>query len=329
MNNMKNRILPFLRILKFNIYVIGYANQGESIIFTLENDYGIIYSGVIDCFENDNLNQTINILNNLKIEKLDVLCWTHPHEDHTIGMDKLIEQYTSEKTKLIYPANVYNVNQQNYHTKKTSDMIKKVILSRKKKKPSLSPINGFKPIDRKQLGNQPDNFYELEIMALTPVSEILERRILEGKVNTPNDYSISIIISVGGINFLFGGDIQDTTIKKVDKNYIPLKIDYIKIPHHASKHSIALLNWCSRINKSSISCTTEYSSSNLPDKDVIDKYKLYFNEIYCTSKKDGDKKGFGVIHTIFDVIDNSFLTEIKEDAYIMHIDDLSLKYKKI
>ena len=326
---MKNRIIPFFSKLQFNVYIIGYETQGESILFTIENDYGIAYSGVIDCFEKDNFNETINLLDELNINKLDILCWTHPHEDHTKGMDKLIKLYTSERTKLIYPANVYNIKQENEYTKKTSEMIKDIISSRKKKKPAIYPINGFRPIDRKQLGNQPDNFYELSINALTPVSEIIEKRIVEGKVNTPNDYSISLLVSVGGVNFLFGGDIQDATIKKIDEDYIPPKIDYVKIPHHSSKHSMSLLKWFNKLNKSSISCTTEYSPSNLPNEGVIDRYKLYFNEIYCTNKKTKDKNGLGVIHTIYDVIDKSFSTNTKKDAYTMHTSNMNINYKKL
>lgn len=326
---MKNRIIPFFSKLKFNVYIIGYQTQGESILFTIENDYGIAYSGVIDCFEKDNFNETINLLNELNIKDLNILCWTHPHEDHTKGMDILIQSYVSDCTKLIYPANVYNIKQDNEYAKKTSNLIKNIILSSKRKKPKLYPVNGFKPIDRKQLGNQPKNYYKLEISALTPVSEILEKRIIQEKVNTPNDYSISILISIGGINFLFGGDIQDTTIKKIDMDYVPAKIDYVKIPHHSSKHSISLLTWFDKLNKSSISCTTEYSLSNLPDRDVINSYKLYFNEIYCTNKKDKNNDGVGIVHTVYDVINKNFCTNTKKDAYAIKLDKINIKSKNL
>lgn len=326
----KNKILPFLKKLKFNVYVIGYKGQGESIVFTLENDYSVIYSGVIDCFEKENINETINLLKNkLNIEKLDILCWTHPHEDHTKGMDKLINSYTSEKTKLVYPANIYNVKQENEHMRKTSEILKEIILSQKHKKQELYPINGYRPIDRRQLGNQLDKSYELNIVALTPVSSVLEKRILQGKENTPNDYSISLLVSIGGVSFLFSGDIQDITIKKIDTSYLPDKIDYVKIPHHSSKHSLSLLNWFSKSNKSSISCTTEYSISNLPDKGVIDKYKLYFNEIYFTNEKSENDNGLGIVHTVYDVTGNSFFTSVEKDAYAIHKNNINIKSKKL
>lgn len=330
MNKFHNKILPFLEKLKFNIYVIGYKGQGESIVFTLENDYNIIYSGVIDSFEKENINETINLLNEeLNIEKLDVLCWTHPHEDHTKGMNNLMANYTSDKTKIIYPANIYNIKQENEHMKKTSDELRKIILSKKHKKPKLYPVNGYKLVDRRQLGNQPGKSYELSVVALTPVSEVLERRILQGKKDNPNDYSISLLVSIGGVSFLFGGDIQDITIRKVDTDYLPDKIDYVKIPHHSSKHSLALLNWFNKANKSSISCTTEYSSSNLPDNRVLEQYKLYFNEIYFTNKNDETCQGVGVIHTVYDIIDNSFLTNTKKDAYAIHKSNINIKSKKL
>lgn len=311
---MRNRIVPLLNSLKISVYLIGYERLGESIVFVLENDFGIFYSGVVDSFKREDNNKTIEILDRLGVNTLDLLVWTHPHEDHTLGMCELIDRYTTEDTRIVYPSNVYNVNQNIESIRETSEKIEQILTSQKRKKPILRGINGYSPIYKCQIGNQINKSFEFQVIALSPVSEIIEKRIFNGKVNTPNDYSISLLISLGGINFFLGGDIQDTTINRIEEMYLPNKIDYVKIPHHASKHSTKLLDWFDKLDKSSISCTTEYRSSNLPSMNVIAKYKNFFREIYTTNINPQNPVGFGVIKTVYDVINNSFSTNIYGDG---------------
>ena len=88
-----------------DIYVIGYSHQGESILFVLyanKPEYKVVYSMVIDCYE-ENINITKELLDEILISKktLDMLVWTHPHDDHTKGLEQLIDNYCSKDTKII------------------------------------------------------------------------------------------------------------------------------------------------------------------------------------------------------------------------------------
>lgn len=85
-----------------SIYHIGYASQGESSLFILHTSTGsVLYSLVIDCYE-DNCNETDRILKEWNLErKVNLIIWTHPHDDHSIGMKHIIEKYSNKSTKYV------------------------------------------------------------------------------------------------------------------------------------------------------------------------------------------------------------------------------------
>ena len=49
----------FDRKLEFEINLIGYKHKGESIIFFLRTDGKIVYSGIVDCYEDEAKNEAI------------------------------------------------------------------------------------------------------------------------------------------------------------------------------------------------------------------------------------------------------------------------------
>ena len=81
-----SKIRLYSNSLFFEVYLIGYNSQGESILFFLRTDEGVIYSGVVDCYTYKSINKTIDLLKKENIEKIDFLCWTHPHDDHSLGI---------------------------------------------------------------------------------------------------------------------------------------------------------------------------------------------------------------------------------------------------
>lgn len=88
-----SKIRLYSNSLFFEVYLIGYNSQGESILFFLRTDEGVIYSGVVDCYTYKSINKTIDLLKKENIEKIDFLCWTHPHDDHSLGIDKLLGKH--------------------------------------------------------------------------------------------------------------------------------------------------------------------------------------------------------------------------------------------
>ena len=92
--------------LYLEVYLLGYPGQGESILFlikTIEDKDVILYSGVIDSYENNGTNKTIELLECLNIKKLNFLCWTHPDIDHSLGIDTILQRYTNKETRVVLP----------------------------------------------------------------------------------------------------------------------------------------------------------------------------------------------------------------------------------
>lgn len=84
-----------------SIYHIGYSSEGESSLFILHtSDKNVLYSIVIDCYE-ENCNETDRILEEWQLErKVNLIIWTHPHDDHSLGIDNIIGKYSNDKTKI-------------------------------------------------------------------------------------------------------------------------------------------------------------------------------------------------------------------------------------
>lgn len=82
----------------FEINVIGYRTRGESIVFFLKTDDEVAYAGLVDCYELESVNMAANLLSETGADYLDFVCWTHPHEDHSVGLAEIIRKYCSEKT---------------------------------------------------------------------------------------------------------------------------------------------------------------------------------------------------------------------------------------
>lgn len=83
--------------LNLSIYLIGYKNVGESIIVLFNDeqktDESAVFSIVVDCYKNDNLFLTQKILDDNGVKGVDMVCWTHPHRDHTPGIDAIVNKY--------------------------------------------------------------------------------------------------------------------------------------------------------------------------------------------------------------------------------------------
>lgn len=98
--------------LRVKIFVIGYKNQGESIIILFidagEEGCPVKYSIVIDCFKYNKRNITDEILRRYSVDTISMLCWTHPDLDHSVDIDTLIKKYCKGSTQILLPEHFYN-----------------------------------------------------------------------------------------------------------------------------------------------------------------------------------------------------------------------------
>lgn len=300
--------------LNVKIVVIGYGCYGDSSIILLMDGETVFYSLVIDSFHYSEdrsktkpfINKAADILNKYHVERLDVLCWTHPHDDHSKGLPRLISKYCDEETKVVFPM---------YLQRNSVDIVKygvvskynlDCILSKNKKHEILAvPIgvadNADQNIDEFSIKDMycSDLTANVRIDAITPISSRLTEFVNDSFCNDPNELSISMVIDINGYGLYFGGDTTNNHIER-SKHSMIKRCRFVKIPHHASPTANKLTHYLP--SELDAVCTTvfKWGKSSLPDNTVIDVYRRFNADIYSTNKDSGDKYPCGIIEYSYD-----------------------------
>jgi ribonuclease BN (tRNA processing enzyme) len=89
--------------LIFEVHVIGYEKLGESIVLFLKADDKIVFSGMIDCYEQGSINKSVEVLKEANCIRLDFVCLTHPHKDHVKGFQFVLDNYCDKDTVFRIP----------------------------------------------------------------------------------------------------------------------------------------------------------------------------------------------------------------------------------
>ncbi len=264
------------------------------------------------------------MLENSGKETFDFVCWTHPHDDHTVGMDRVLEKYCDSDTIFSMPC--YDILNREYteNVQKAYNSLFEIIKSKKKRKMHVCPTSDRKMIEsflcRKTNGIDKFRF---EINSFAPNGNILLSQYIKDIKTIGNLYSIGLIISVGEFSIMLAGDVEDRTIEQIPKFYIDRQIDYIKIPHHASNTSgkiIDKLKGCD-MEAPEIATSTVYRSHDLPDENILERYiewnhnmKLFLSGDLIPQK---DYTRLGLIRTIFNLTprkEEDIITELHGNA---------------
>lgn len=297
----------FTNSLILEVYLIGYTNKGESIVFFFKTDNTICYSGVVDCYEYKSVNKTIELLKKENLETIDFLCWTHPHDDHSIGIETLLEQYCDDHTKIwltdIYPDKIEECG----YSKSSIKMYTNIKSRVRTQKSRIKFAKDDTTLDRfRCVGCET---YLIEIKSFAPNSTIIAERKELNQDEEGNPYSIGLSIFAGKFNIMLCGDVENKTIERFDESFFDTPIDYIKIPHHGSSTGNLLPKILKRfgIDAPSVATSTVYSQHNLPEEAVLMDYKKWHTkEIYITShlSSDSNKETYGIVFTSFDILEN-------------------------
>lgn len=320
--------------LVLKIYTVGYKSMGESIIFLIIVDGNIKFSGVVDCYETENLNKTLEILKENKIQTLDFICMTHPDKDHCRGLEKILNM-TQETTKIVYPINLfYNGEEYDKYVNTAVTAIAQFVKmnTNNSNKPQLISCVGKKiiPIEKSFKDVNTGYVYPVEIKTYSPITDVLEKRpsklfikgIRELEKIEHNDLSIMLSVAVGDFKMLLCGDIENDSIQllkkeftKEDMLFFSKTIDYYKIPHHGSNGSNEMKKMLSTVSELSNSITTVYANKHLPDSDMINYYKSKSEKIYCTSNiKNENKYEYGIVELTIDLLNGTIKEEKKANA---------------
>lgn len=311
---MKRKL--FDKALDFEINVIGYKNEGESIVFFLKADGKAVYAGLVDCYEDAEENVALTLLKNEKMDSFDFVCWTHPHADHTIGMDRIISEFCDNKTLFWIPPFISkDVEACPSAAQSAYKEIFEALESKKRIKMRIREASDAKILERFECcGNISIHPYIFEIRSFAPDTTLLGELKVQERFNTGNVYSIGLVINIGHFYVVLAGDVENRTIKCIpDFNFnIKERIDYIKIPHHASQGSSYLIDRFNELGIASpaLATTTVLRLHNLPDKEVLKRYAAWGKDIavYATGdieNCENDIEKSGIVRTSFDVLERN------------------------
>lgn len=284
--------------IEIHIHVIGYFPKGESILVILwdGNDSTVLKSILIDSYQIDGNNKFEALLKHYSIDssKLDYFIWTHPDLDHSLGIPEIIKNYTNKETRYLVPVGL---------TSKVLKSMKSALFRswlsiKKRPRYSVSPIStSIRYSSAPNIcqyyedGINDDVKFSLEIVA--PLSEVSFNETEKKKTPYKNDISIAFNIVLGNLRFFFGGDITNTTIRKISEEIFRNTV-FVKIPHHGSDTSDELPNKYSnnehddtldeRYPIIAVSTIFEDHPTHLPKNDVLDLYKDLASHILLTNK---------------------------------------------
>lgn len=184
--------------LKISYIDVG---QGDSILVQVNNK-----NLLIDAGPSENTDKLVSFLTKQKIQRLDYVIATHPHEDHIGGMPAVIKKY-----------HIVNFYAPKVITNTT--FFENMILALKNKN---IKIYQAKPEMTLDLGK------DVDCNIIAPNSSNYEDL---------NNYSVVVKLSYKNCKFLFMGDAQSLSEEEMLDNNIDVSCDVLKIGHHGSKTS--------------------------------------------------------------------------------------------
>ena len=145
-----------------------------------------------------------------------MIIWTHPDNDHSKGLEKIISKYANTKTIIVTPdgMNIWTMIRANtfttylmvlYYVRKNRLLIEHVNNSNHRKSP-----DEYLPLYISD-GVLDDLHFSVEI--LTPHADSIIKKTEINKTFKNNDISISFVVHFGMMNFYFGGDVENDAIK--------------------------------------------------------------------------------------------------------------------
>lgn len=270
--------------LVIQVYVVGYRVQGESIIILFKEGDIVFYSIVIDSFfieeETARINRTIDILDSNGVDKVSMLFMTHPHKDHILGMDELVNTYIDGRAKFYYPTHAFDIEKGNVVLTEEEKMVLDILRQNKDFHNSTSnqvgvPEGGYVTLETIKIFDNDDSEEKrpipIEIVALTPVVSVNDWKRSNKRLD-PNDLSISLLINIQDYYLFFGADTTNAHISHFDNDTMSA-VRFVKIPHHASDTSDKLVDYLAT-EQLDYACSTSFyvGQSSLPKDEVIELY---------------------------------------------------------
>jgi len=258
--------MPSTTKIKDESLVIVTLNvgDGDAVLVRFPPAHGKKTGAVVDCYKGD---KTIAAIQDLGIAKLNFVCATHPHYDHTAGMSKLIKWCLQNDVEIceFWDSGFRHVSKTHYN-----------LIRLLEENPSIkvvSPTSGFETIINKvrvlvlspsmYLKNRYDTFgtninnASVVLKLEYPVRDIAKFFLKEEEAS---DAELEEVESIKQNTVILGADAQfdawaqitqefpelvhtDNRGQMIDpkkKRFKPLRCQVFKVPHHMSKHGATL-----------------------------------------------------------------------------------------
>lgn len=224
------------------------VGQGDSIFIQLPNKETML----IDGGTKSNGDTVLNYLKEEKVEKIDYLVGTHPHEDHIGGLIEVINQYDIGK---IYMPDIV-------HTTKTFENLLLAISNK-----------GYK-MNKAIAGDMILNEEALSLKILAPEKDYQSSNL--------NNYSVVIKLDYKGNGFIFTGDAEKASEDTMLNMAYDLKADVLKAGHHGSNTSTTD-GFLDKVNPKYVVISAGTNNRyNHPDQDILDKLKARNIQVFRT-----------------------------------------------
>ncbi len=293
--------------LKLHVYTVGYPSEGESILLLLEDKGKTLFTILTDSYavgtDDGAYNHIHRILESWGSPAINYFIWTHPHKDHSVGIENVLNTFDPKhEAQIAIPVTLDNTD--TYALCEEAENAFNFILNKydSSRKYSIrfwsrEDMEFRRPII-KLTNIKSGNSIHGVINVLAPYDSLALRRSAKTGGNDFNDISIVYRFEINGLQLLLCGDMAKTSIQWIDDDNYKL-IHFIKIPHHGSDEPKKLLDKLI-VNQieNPLANTTVFKSKNLPLPEITNGYKRLGYDVYSTG--DGEEI-FGCIETVFDV----------------------------
>lgn len=312
-------VVDDLRNLSLIIHTIGYPDMGEAILTMICDGDSVLFTTLTDCYLTPQCNQVAAILDEKNVS-VDVFIWTHPDKDHSVGIKDILDKYDGgHDAQIFLPEEFhdkisYEVCQESLNTLK---YLKENYNNGKKYNISTVGVTEKETRSLIQLQFE-EAFGEKSIHCswqfMAPFCGLTWRQASKENF-VLNDLSIVYSMYFNGVNFLFGGDLAERSIKFMDDQYMQ-NVHFIKIPHHGSdidnKAFIRKMQACQVEN--ALAVTTSYKSTH-PYPQTLESYKKISNEIDCTGDKNHNQCLYGCVKASFNICSLAYETDLSGNAF--------------
>lgn len=262
-------ILVIIQILL--LFVLKSPHQRDLLLVTCDVGQGdahlILYHDVqilVDAGERKDVLSCLGKYMPQSDHHIEIAIMTHPEFDHAGGFNAVLDRY---EIGMLFANRVDN----------STDSYRLL----KNKVGDLS-IPVIQPKDHDEL-----KIDDLVILFTHPSTDLVNTggKIQLGEVNPAlnlNDYSITFILSQGGVSALYTGDISPEQIGKMLSRSGIGHVNLLKIPHHGSKNGVT--NQLLRDTTPDISVISVGKKNKFghPDQEVLNLLSTYQTQVYRT-----------------------------------------------